>query len=844
MILNRASLRYLVRHPWQFGLAVLGVAVGVAMVVSVDLANESARRGFVLSAQTLSGNATHQIVGGSQGLPEEFYRTLRTDAGIRQATPIVEGYVFASDFNRTFQLTGIDPFSAATFQNYLSGSPMDQYIPRLIAEPDTFLMTAENAANMDMNVGDTLIIEFGGVRHDLRLIGLLAQTDAFNQQAMSTVLITDIATAQELVGRPGYLSRIDLAITPDEHGDPLLSRIRDLLPEGSEIIGADSRSRTLQQMTRAFQINLTGLSLLALVVGMFLIYNTITFSVIQRRGYIGTLRTLGVSRREVFVMIFREALVIACVGSLAGMLLGIALGQGLLHLVTRTINDLYFLLNVTDITVSPGSIAKAVIMGLGVTLITALVPAMDATKTPPVVVMRRSMSGSDRRRILITMTLAGVILITSGIVLLFIPDGNLVLSYIAMFVLIGGFVCLSPLAVVVLLHLVKPLFSVLFGVLGKLSARDLIASLSRTTVAVGALAVAIAVSIGVGIMIVSFRVAVQNWLDQYLRADIYVTMPGANHTVNTPALDPEMINRLSSLSAVASISTGRRIDLLTAGGMTELHVVGMSRDNFRAFQFKEGNAGKIWPSFREGGVIVSEPYSFHKQLKIGDHVTLRTDHGEHTFPVAGVYYDYGSDQGVVTIDRAIYERYWDDRRITSLGLYTAQDTNLTELINMINETAGHQPLLVRSNKTLREASLEIFDRTFAITSVLRMLAIVVAFIGILSALMALQLERTYEYAVLRANGLSPRQVWGMTSLQTGLMGFSAGVFAVPMGIVLALILVYVINQRSFGWSMQVLLEPAMLVQAVMLAIAAALIAGVYPAYRMARAVPVLILRGE
>ena len=844
MILNRASLRYLLRHPWQFGLAVLGVAVGIAMVVSVDLANESARRAFVLSAQTLSGNATHQIIGGSKGLPEEFYRTLRTDAGIRQATPIVEGYVFTPDFKRTFQLTGIDPFSAASFQNYLSGPGADQNIARLVAEPDTFLMTAENAAGMGMSVGDTLIIEFGGVRHGLKLIGLLAKSDAFNQQAMSTVLITDIATAQELVGSRGYLSRIDMMISRDEPGEALLKKIRDLLPAGSEIIGADSRTRTLQQMTRAFQINLTGLSLLALVVGMFLIYNTITFSVIQRRGYIGTLRTLGISRREIFTMIFREAMVIACVGSLAGILLGIVLGQGLLHLVTRTINDLYFLLNVTDIDVSSWSIAKAIMLGVGVTMITALVPAMDATRTPPIVVMQRSTSESNRRRILISMTLTGITVIALGILLLFVPDGNLVLSYIAMFMLIGGFVCLVPLAVVILLRLVKPLFSRLFGILGKLSVRDLTASLSRTTVAVGALAVAIAVSIGVGIMIGSFRGAVQNWLDQYLRADVYVTEPGVNHTVNTPALKPELIGRLSALPGVLSISTGRRIDILTVDGTTELHVVGMNPDNFKAFQFKEGNAAGIWPSFREGSVIISEPYGFHKRLKTGDHVTLRTDHGEHTFPVAGVYYDYGSDQGVVTIDRAVYERYWDDRRITSLGLYTGQNTDSTVLIDAINEAAGPRPLLVRSNKILREASLEIFDRTFAITTVLRMLAIVVAFIGILSALMALQLEKVYEFAVLRANGLTPRQVWMLTSLQTGLMGLNAGIFAIPLGIVLALILVYVINQRSFGWSMQVLPEPAMLAQAVILAVTAALIAGLYPAYRMARTIPVLILRRE
>jgi len=841
VILTRASARYLSRHPWQFGLAVLGVAMGVAMVVSIDLANESARRAFVLSAQTLSGKATYQIIGGSKGLPAELYRTLRIDAGVEHATPIIEGYIYTPDFNRTFQLLGIDPFSAASFQDYLSGAGKGQNIARLIAEPDTFLMTQKNAMSMGIKTGDTLKIEFGSVQHELKLIGLLEESNVFNQQTMATVLVTDIATAQELVGIPGYLTRIDLIISQD---DSLLKRIRDLLPEGSEIIGADSRARTLRQMTSAFQVNLTGLSLLALVVGMFLIYNTITFSVIQRRSYIGTLRTLGISRREIFSMIFREAMVIACIGSLAGVLLGIVLGQVFLQLVTRTINDLYFLLNVTDITVSLWSVTKAMILGLGVTAITALIPAIEATSTSPVAVMQRSMLETERHRMILPIALTGGMVMVISIALLSIPGTNLVLSYIAMFILILGFVCLSPLAIIILLRLVQPVLSTMFGVLGRLSVRNLIASLSRTSVAVAALAVAVAVTIGVGIMIVSFRGAVQSWLDQYLRADIFVTVPGANHTANTPALSPQFLDRISSMPGVVSISTGRRIDLMQPGGMMELHVIDMSPDNFNAFQFKQGNAGKVWPSFMEGSVIISEPYSFHHQLGIDKHVTLRTDKGERIFPVAGIYYDYGSDQGVITMSRVTYERYWDDRHITSLGVYASQGADIAELIKGINASSGNPAILVRSNRALREASLDIFDRTFAITTVLRMLAIVVAFIGILSALMALQLEKVYEFAVLRANGLSPRQVWGLTSLQTGLMGFSAGVLAIPLGIVLAYILVYVINQRSFGWSMQLILEPAMLVQAVMLGIAAALIAGIYPAYRMARTIPVRALCAE
>ena len=634
-------------------------------------------------------------------------------------------------------------------------------------------------------------------------------------------------------------------ISDDEQGKVFLKRIRERLPVGATIVGADSRTRTLQQMTLAFQTNLTGLSLLALVVGMFLIYNTITFSVIQRRNYIGILRALGVSRREVFTMVLREALIITCLGTVIGLMLGYVLGQGFLHLVTRTINDLYFLMSVSDLTVSWWSMVKSVILGVGVTLIAAVVPAVEATRTAPAAVMQRSVLETYKRRILIPVTVTGIVIVGLGIGLLSIPSVNLVLSYTGMFTLIAGFVLLVPLAVIILIRLVQPSLGSLAGILGKLAARDLLASLSRTTVAVAALAVAIAVTIGVGIMIVSFRSAVENWLDQYLRADVYITVPGANHTSTTPAINPALIDHLSSMQGVASISTGRRIDIMVAGNMTEIHVIDMNADNFRAYRFTSGDADSIWPLFRKGGVIISEPYAFHHHLSTGDSVTLRTDRGQQSFPVAGIFYDYGSDQGLVTMYRPVYDRYWNDRRVTTLGLYVNQGVNVAALIDTINQAATNvQSILVRSNKTLRAASLQIFDRTFAITTVLRLLAIVVAFIGILSALMALQLEKAYEYAVLRANGLTPRQVWGMTTLQTGVMGFCAGILALPLGIILALVLIYVINQRSFGWSMQLSLEPALILQAVLLAVIAALLAGLYPAYRMARVIPIHALRME
>jgi putative ABC transport system permease protein len=244
-------------------------------------------------------------------------------------------------------------------------------------------------------------------------------------------------------------------------------------------------------------------------------------------------------------------------------------------------------------------------------------------------------------------------------------------------------------------------------------------------------------------------------------------------------------------------------------------------------------------------VIISEPFAYRTGLGVGDNLMLRSDKGEHAFPIAGVFYDYTSDRGVIFIARPIYEQFWNDPAYSSFSLYVAPGTDIDGLIaQMRTRIGGRQELVISSNRGLREGTLAIFDRTFAITAVLQMLATIVAFVGILSALMALQLERARDLGVLRATGLTPRQLWGVVLSQTGLMGLLAGLLAMPLGIGLALVLVYVINRRSFGWTLQLILDPNLFAQALVVAVVAALLAGVYPAFVMSRTSPALALREE
>jgi putative ABC transport system permease protein len=241
---------------------------------------------------------------------------------------------------------------------------------------------------------------------------------------------------------------------------------------------------------------------------------------------------------------------------------------------------------------------------------------------------------------------------------------------------------------------------------------------------------------------------------------------------------------------------------------------------------------------------VSEPYAYHHDLQIGDSLQLRTDHGYHQFKVLGVYMDYGSDQGVVSLSRRTYERHWNDDRYSGLGIYTVPGTDMEKLRNKVQQLAPDQNLWLQDRRKILEASLKVFDNTFVITEILRVLAAIIAFVGVFSALMALQLERTQEHGLLRAIGFLPGQLRVLIVSETGLLGLVAGVLAIPVGCVITTLLIIVINRRSFGWTMELQFSPDIVVQGIILGLFAALLAGIYPAWKMSRVEPSQALRTE
>ena len=818
-LLATALLRESAKHPWQLALTLLSIAAGVAVIVGVEVANQSALTEFDRANRIIDGVSSHRIVGGTTGLDEEVYRLVKVVAGIRDAAPVISAKVEISGDSRQYQLLGIDPFS-------------DFRIRQLTLESE---MPAEESrswpvyvSNQELaEVGSTLLLRNADREQQFSIVGSI-QSDPALRLSEKNLIVTDIGWAQAFLDRPGKISHIELKLSDPEK----VARLRALLPASVQLIDVELYNSARRDMTHAFRVNLTALGLLALVIAMFLVYSAVSFQVVRRRSMVALLRLTGVDERQLGGVLFAELLLIGVAGSLAGVVLGYFLAVGLSGMVAGTIDSLYFSLEATRVRLNLELVLKAALVGVGATILASLVPIVSSSRAKVLSLHQPKVTEFGRRKGISILLPASLLISLAGAALLILPQTDLILSFAGLFFLICALATLTPWIIDRFCLLASRLN--VFGrvLVAKMVVLNIGAHQRRTAVAVAALSIAVSATLGVALMIESFRFSVEHWLEGYLRSDIYIAAP----SLEDDGLDPQFLNDIAMLPGVISVSKGRRRSLATQQGPLTLFVLETSAHGFAGFQIKNQVAGDLRADFEQGEkILVSEPYSRHQGVDVGDRLDVPTDVGLVEFEIAAVYYDYSSDRGLIAMSRNTYNKYFQDRLVSSAGLVLDSDGDTSQLEEQIQQLdTAPQGLFLRSNRDLRQASLEVFDQTFKVTEVLRWLAVFVAVVGITSALMSLQLERGREYSLLKAVGFSQWQLGGQILLETGITGLIAGLMAIPMGLVLALSLINVINVRSFGWSMQTVISIEMIASSIILAVGAALLGGLYPAWRLWR----------
>jgi putative ABC transport system permease protein len=791
-------------------LSVLGIALGVALGYGVHLVNRAAVGDLAAAVRAVAGEADLQVRGGRSGFPEELYAQVARLPQVAVASPVLELDAAVADAERPVRLIGLDVLRAGMLQPQLFAHDPARRLELLA--PDRVFLSASAAESLRLAEGGTLRLISGLEAVDLRVAGVVP--DAAGAGA---AVLTDVATAQWRLGRLGQLNRIDVRIAPGADREAVRGRIAALLPPGVHVATLESVEESTAYPSRSYRVNLNVLALVALFTGGFLVFSAQALEVTRRRGEHGLLRVLGLERRQLARLVLAEAAVQGALGSALGLVLGYAIAAAALRVAGADLGAGMFRGLAPSLTVAPLAAAAYGAAGVAIALAGALLPAMDAARSAPA----RALKAGDEQRMFATLVSPwpGIALLAAGAALSQLgPLGGLpVFGYVSIACLLLGAVALMP-------QLARVLFDALplpRRVPLALALAQLRGAPGQATVSLAAIVASFALISAMAIMVASFRQSVDRWLEAVLPAELYFRTTSAGETAY---LEPGFQDRVRALPQVARVEFLRSGRVALEPGRPPLSLLARdlpAPDTLHIFPLvgeryarKAGDPPPVWVS-----EAVADRYGF----AAGRRVRLPIAGAEREFVVLGIWRDYARQHGALLVDRADYVALTGDRRANDAALWLADGVSPAAAMQALRALPGGERLEMAVPGEIRQASLRIFDRTFLVTYALEAVAVLVGLFGLSSSLAAIVLARRREFGVLRHIGLTRRQIGAMLAAEGGLLAALGAAAGLAAGFAISLVLIFVVNRQSFGWSMDLHAPAALLagLTGVLLALAVA-----------------------
>jgi len=819
-------------------LAVLGVALGVASVFSIQLLNGNALAAFSGSVQSLSGDADLSVTGRMPALPDSLYPRVLAAEGVSEAWPITRIDVAVEGESSLFlEVAGLDLFAAGRLP-LVSGDgsgagsvPGTEALAGFLSRPGWMAVSPALATEMGWAVGDTVRVSSGSRLADLH-IGALVDFRRHTPLAPRKLAVMDIAQAQSLLGRPGELHQVDLKVAEGYEVAEVHQQLAETLGPSVQVLTPEQRDQNAAGLLSAFRLNLTALSLISLFVGVFLVYGSVRATLVRRRAEFGLIRSLGGTRAQVLLLILGEAGALGLLGALAGIPLGWLAARLNMGVVSGTLTNIYLLEEIEQLRVSPGLLLLALAIGVGGALIGALQPSLDMARRDTRTLLAAYTLHQQAGRLAPRLALAALAVGTAALVFYGLYGRTVRWGGFSLgLVILVAFPLLTPLVISLVCRRLR------VRRLGlAYSARNLLLRLGTSSVAVAALGIAVCMLVGVTLLIGSFRATLETWIAGYVRADIYVTTRSWARAGREAFLDDELVREIAGLPGVRSSALLRRFPVESGGRRIVLSGVSFDLDNSDyVLPVKRGDSREALRRVRdEGAAIITEPLALKAGLGPGDMLAITGPDGEVRFPIAGVSRDYSTEAGMAYLSMETVARVFGPGEVHSIGLYLDDGVDLERTADGIRDRYGERPLDVRSSRDIRDGVLELFDQTFAVTRLLQVMALLTAACGISLSLLVQARERISELALYSSLGASRGQIFRLflgEGLAAGLLGTLLGAAG---GIALSLVLIHVINPAYFGWTIQAHWPwPALLWEAAAI-MAAALAASIYPALRGSR----------
>jgi putative ABC transport system permease protein len=824
-------------------LCLIGVALGVAVVVGIDSAVAACVRSFQGAVESLAERSTHSIFAEEGKIADETFIKLVREKLPYPMAPVIDRSVLiaTSGDGVVARLMGVDVFSERSLRSFtqLNSSLDAAAVRRFLTEPGQVVLVDALAERLKVKPGDAVRLTVGKERVDAQVLEIV-KPGGVAQSQLADVMIADLATAQELTGTVGFIDRIDVKLESEEQERVL----NTALPKGLVLRSTGRQSSSLEELIQAYKLNLNALSLMASFVAVFIVYNSMLISVQQRAKSLGILRCLGASRAQLGATYLAEALIFAVVGGLIGVIGGWILSKGMVGLVATTINDLYATVRPGAVTLNAGAFLKGLVLSTLSCLVGAAVPLYRASRAQPVNAFRSTARADASRRAAKCLMAIGVALLVSSWGLYLLPTGSPVVGFAMALWIALGFALVCPWAATVACGLIERASKPAQVLPLRMAASGVRRSLGITGVAIAATMLAMAMNVGVRTMVSSFRGALGRWVEQRFAADVFVGPELlVNHKIDA-TLDPRVETWVLQQSEVQQVGEHRAQSVHFAG--KSIMLTGTDAGDLLAtgaLPIKHLASGRAFNPVTDA--MISEPLAGRTKLGVGDTLEMGSPTGPKRFFIYAIFYDFGSERGQVMLDRHTYAAGWRDDEINSLHVQLKPGVDPEALAaRWSGQLRGDYPVVVNSFAHVKGEIMKVFDRTFKVTEVLTWLAGGVAFCGLAGSLLSISLARQRDYSVLAAIGMSGRQtaIWMLG--QGIIIAWTSALVAAAAGTSLAYVLAYVIQFRSFGWSIPTRPSPRFWVESLLLATVAAVVAAIYPAYRLRAAPPAGSLREE
>jgi putative ABC transport system permease protein len=847
--LFKLSLAEWRHHPWRHGVAMLAVALGVALASSVQMINESALSEFGQAVRSVNGQPDAVLSSaGREGLADTVFAQLATDPAVAVASPVLEinsrGRRPAPEGEAPHQavglsILGVDALQVARIVPDLlpqaqAGSQADRLA---MLAPDAAFLNAAATKALGAQLGDALQIQSGSQWISLKVRGHVAASGP-------PVVVMDIAGAQQQFNRPGLISRVDVKLWPGTDVAAWqahwLTRAQPPLPANARWAQADETTQRMSNFSRAYRVNLGVLAGVALLVGGFLVYSVVSLSVAQRTPALALLGVLGLAAQDRRRLVLAESAVVGLVGSALGLAAGAALAHLALQLLGGDLGGGYFSGGAPQLAWPWSALVACGVLGVLAAVAGAWWPARQAERLSPAMALK-GLGSVDQARVPRWPALA---LLTLGVLLALAPPvGGLPLAaYAAVGSLLAGGVVGVPVVVQWLLQRQSHPRNALV-LLALRRARFARQTASATVAGVVA---SLALSVAITVMVASFREAVIDWLQTALPADLYARSAGSAAATEQVFLPPDLVARLQALPGVARVLGSRQLSLPLQAQRPAVALV--TRD------FGDQAPGQLLPLVGDAlpakagelDVYVSEPAAALYGWHAGDTIVLPVPAGTSTrVRVRGVWRDYARQSGAIAMDSRDYLALTGDARLNDLAIWLAPGASAVAMESAIKAAAGpDMPLELASTAALRQLSLKIFDRSFAVTVYLQAVAIGVGLVGVAASLSAQVLARRKEFGLLAHLGLTRRQVMAVVGAEAATWLAAGALIGLVLGLAMAVVLVKVVNPQSFHWSMPLHVPAARLATLAAAVLAAGIATALWSARRAASAAAVQAVKED